>query len=188
MPLLADGLHLARNPTRHGHSCCVVVGFKTQWLFRTDPDLGRLTWRSQDGHDATGLCLDCPCCMVLRRIVLFRSHDESLVNTLADQSKELKIQLGPQRKPSERTGPESRVDRNRKLLETLSLKLPNFGTVARTIEDRGFGFLAAVGRKDVFFHVRGAPESLTEVRASSLSSISNASNVTLAGMAWASSC
>ncbi|HDX0788397.1 TPA: UvrD-helicase domain-containing protein [Stenotrophomonas maltophilia] len=44
--------------------------------------------------------------------------------------------------------------------EMLYLKLPRFGVVARLDEDRGFGFISAGGREDVFFHFRGYPGRL----------------------------
>ena len=40
------------------------------------------------------------------------------------------------------------------------LKLPRFGTVARLNEERGFGFISADGREEVFFHFRGYPGQL----------------------------
>ena len=91
------------------------------------------------------------------------------MSTLADQLKTLGIQ--PTVKDGSETtkiNPEAAVrslrSDTKKTADQASfcLTLPRFGVVARLDEERGFGFISAGARDDVFFHFRGYPGRLPD--------------------------
>lgn len=84
------------------------------------------------------------------------------MNDLADQLRALGLkpaerQVSAVKKPRPGTGGKPPSNQ-----ETLLLRLPRFGTVARLDEDRGFGFISTGGSEDVFFHFRGFPGRLPD--------------------------
>lgn len=89
------------------------------------------------------------------------------MNTLADQLKTLGLQPTEVKSSGEQTiSPKAngRPPRSNQKQpgdqESLFLKLPRFGVVARLDEERGFGFISGGAREDVFFHFRGYPGRL----------------------------